>query len=168
MRHPVATSPCDQLGHIVASDRVDRPGSAKVLNQAGEIAFRVFGTSMVLSDFMPITAGGIVERHADARAQPAVCLDALALGFLYGLRFPSVRPFRRAVKASTSPLEVEVVVRRALGLVDGHDAVPSAGAAGDKIVKIRIGEHHPLALLAAADVDVAKFTAGNEAAKRAD
>jgi hypothetical protein len=42
-----------------------------------------------------------------------------------------------------------------------------SGAAGDKIVKIRIGEHHVLALLTATDVDVTKFTAGNEAAKRA-
>jgi hypothetical protein len=40
-------------------------------------------------------------------------------------------------------------------------------AVGDEIVKIRIGEHLALALLAPADVDVTKLTIGNEAAQRA-
>jgi hypothetical protein len=42
------------------------------------------------------------------------------------------------------------------------------GTAGDEIVKIRIGEHHLFTLPAAADVDVAKLAAGNEAKKRSD
>jgi hypothetical protein len=40
-------------------------------------------------------------------------------------------------------------------------------AVGDEIVKIGIGEHLALALLAPADVDVPKFASGNEAAQRA-
>jgi hypothetical protein len=39
-----------------------------------------------------------------------------------------------------------------------------SGPAGNKIVEIRIGEHHLFALLAAADVDVAKIASAHEAA----
>jgi hypothetical protein len=39
---------------------------------------------------------------------------------------------------------------------------------GDEIVKIRIGDPLPLALLAAGDVDVTKLAVGNEAVHRAD
>jgi hypothetical protein len=40
--------------------------------------------------------------------------------------------------------------------------------AGDKIVKVIVGEHHVLALLAAANVDVTEIAAANETAKRSD
>jgi hypothetical protein len=39
---------------------------------------------------------------------------------------------------------------------------------GDKIVKVAIREHHLFALLAVADVHVAKLTGTDEIAKRAD
>jgi hypothetical protein len=42
------------------------------------------------------------------------------------------------------------------------------GPAGDKVVKVIVGEHDLFALLAAANVHVAKISAGDEAAKRAD
>jgi hypothetical protein len=121
VRRLVATAPCDQFGHIVACDRIDRPDGAEVIDDAGEVAFRVVSTTLVLTDLVPIAASGNVERHARAGDRCSGVLDALAFGLLYRLRFASVRPFRRAVKASTSLLEVEVVERRALGLVDGHD-----------------------------------------------
>jgi hypothetical protein len=42
------------------------------------------------------------------------------------------------------------------------------GPAGDKIVKVIVGEHHFFTQLAAADVDVTEIAAANETAKRAD
>jgi hypothetical protein len=117
----VATTPRDQLGHVIAGDRGEKLRCAEIFDQASEIALGVISTSVVLASLMPITARGFVERHASAGNRRGGVPDPLALGTFYGLRFPPVCPFRRAVKASTAPLEVEVVERRALGLVDGHD-----------------------------------------------
>jgi hypothetical protein len=75
---------------------------------------------MVLADLSPIAADHVVEGETFAcrGTGRGALLCPLALGPLYGLRFPAFRSLRRAVKATTSPLEVEVVERRALGLVD--------------------------------------------------
>src|SRR5271169_4038345 len=118
VRDFVATSPCNELRNVVASDSGERFHCAEVVNDPGQIAFSITSAGMVLASLVPITASGIIKRHARAIGRRRGVLDPLAFGLLYRLRFPPVCPLRRAVKAITSPLEVEVVVRRALGLID--------------------------------------------------
>jgi hypothetical protein len=71
---------------------------------------------------LKIDLGGVIERHACSGGRCGGVLDALALSLLYRFGFSLVRPLRRAVKASTSHLEVEVIVRRVRWLVDGHNS----------------------------------------------
>jgi len=50
VRHLVASTPCDQLRHVIASDCVNRPGSTEVVDDAGQIALGIISTTLVLAD----------------------------------------------------------------------------------------------------------------------
>ena len=84
--------------------------------------FGMIVTGMVLPDLVPISACHVVEAQRCTRRLQLhdIPLRLLAFGLLYGFRFAFSRAFGRAVKAMTSPLEVEEVVGRIRTFVDGH------------------------------------------------
>jgi hypothetical protein len=82
----------------------------------------VVGARVVLSDFLPIAPGDVVEPQACARGLGLrnQLLRSLALGGFYFFGFASRRLFSRAVKPMTSEPEIEVEVWRARLAVGGH------------------------------------------------
>ena len=77
---------------------------------------------MVTAYFGPVAPGGDIKRQRRRAASGDLqkLSGNLALGALYRLRFPTAFGFRRAVKATTSHLEVELIERAALRFVDRH------------------------------------------------
>ena len=80
------------------------------------------GAGMVLAYLAPVSAGDVINLQGSRRCLRGLrlLLDALLFGALYRLSFSAIRALRRAEKATISPLEVVLVVRRFRGEVDGH------------------------------------------------
>src|SRR5579872_1746524 len=106
----MAATPRNDARHVVIVERGDRPVLAKVGNQPFEIAPRLGRPDIVLADLIKIAASGFIDCHRlDASGGVLVGRPRfLPLGALYGFGFAPVRLARRAVKATTSELEVEV------------------------------------------------------------
>jgi hypothetical protein len=118
----VSAPPRHQFGDVVIHDIGDQLVLAKVADQQIELVLGIGGTGVVLPHFGPVAPGDVVEAQRGARALdlPDQELRLLALGRLYLFRLAPGRAPRRAVKAMTSELEVEVEERRARVFVDGH------------------------------------------------
>src|SRR5262245_38756878 len=116
----MAPAPGDKARNVIVHDLGQQRGWAEIVDQAGEVAPRVTLAGVVLTDLGPIPARHVVELQRCRRGfgSRRRLLRELALGLLYPLGFALVRSLRRAVKAITSPPEVEVVERRALRPVD--------------------------------------------------
>jgi hypothetical protein len=121
--NPLATTPSYQPSNIIIVDLRDELCCAEVVNQAAKVTPCAVGGGMVLTNFHPITVANRIEIKPDGRTFlfSNTFLRLFLLGFLYRFGFPAIRAFRRAVKPMTSALEVVLVVRRVLRLVDGHD-----------------------------------------------
>jgi hypothetical protein len=87
----VPTPPRDQLAQVIVGDFGDQLGLAEVVDHAGEVAFRIVGTGVMLPDLNPIAVGNMIELQRDRRILRLGCvlLSALALGAFYFLGFAS-------------------------------------------------------------------------------
>lgn len=93
-----------------------------MLDQIPEHAVSISGSSGVLSDLVPVTAGHIVKAQRRTRrlGLSDCLLGLLALRALYCFGFAARCGFGTAEKAMASHLEVEPEVRRARVSIDRH------------------------------------------------
>src|SRR4051794_3891387 len=109
---PVSSAPGDQPCDVVVPDISQQFCRSKIINQPCDISPSSVGADVVLTDLIPISACNIIQL---CRCGRGCCLynffRSVAFGALEEFSLAPVRASRRAVKATTLELEVEVVER---------------------------------------------------------
>ena len=130
----------------------------------------ISGSSGVLSDLVPVTAGHIVKAQRRTRrlGLSDCLLGLLALRALYCFGFAARCGFGTAEKAMASHLEVEPEVRRARTLYRQTCGRIPPGLQVDEQFNITIGEHFTRPALAVAHSDVSQSARCHVSAQRLD
>jgi hypothetical protein len=123
----MASPPRDQLAHVVVRNVGDVLVLAKEVDQQPDHMPGIVRAFVMLTHFDPVAARHIIEAQRCTRRLHLgdALLGLLPLGRFYLLRFALGGCFRRAVKAMTSPLEIEMVERRTFRAVDRHAIAPA-------------------------------------------
>jgi hypothetical protein len=117
--HSLSAPPRDQLCHIVVFDFRQQLAGPKVSDQPLDITPSRIRADVMFSNFLPIATGDIIEFGRRGRwGYFCLLFCTLSFGLLNGFSFALVRASRRAMKPITFELEVEVVERTVLVLVD--------------------------------------------------
>src|SRR5215472_8674171 len=147
MAGAMAASPRHHLGHVVAADVGNQLVLAKEFDQLPQAPVRGLRLGQMLGMLAPIAAGDIIEAQRCSRRLGLrnMRLRLFALGRFYFFGFAPGRGLGTAVKAITSPLEIEVPVRRARGTVDGQgvsflrcESMNASMSAGANILRGRL------------------------------
>lgn len=112
-------SPRDQLRHLVIADLGQQRCGPEIIDQSLDVPPCRICTSVMLTDLIPIPAGDVIQlgrRRGCCGLYES--LRPVAFGPLEGFGLTPARASRRAVKANTFVLEVEMIERAVFVLVD--------------------------------------------------